>query len=61
MADHVETSLLRLALAQVGSLVVLPLLVAAAIAASLGQRAEAVAILAALVLNAVIGFSSEWR
>jgi P-type Ca2+ transporter type 2C len=37
------------------------LLIAAAIAWGLGERVEAVAILAALVLNAVIGFGSEWR
>ena len=37
------------------------LLVAAALAWGLGERAEAVAILAALVLNAAIGFSTEWR
>ena len=61
VAEQAERSLLRMALAQFGSLVVLLLLVAAAIAAALGERAEAVAILTALLLNAAIGFSSEWR
>jgi Ca2+-transporting ATPase len=61
VADHPEAPLWRLALAQFRSLVVLLLLVAAAIAGALGERAEAVAILAALLLNAGIGFASEWR
>ena len=37
------------------------LLVGAAIAAALGEWAEAIAILAALLLNAAIGFLAEWR
>jgi Ca2+-transporting ATPase len=41
--------------------VVLLLLVASGLAWALGERAEAAAILAALVLNAAIGFASEWR
>jgi P-type Ca2+ transporter type 2C len=61
IADHRETPLWRLALAQFRSLVVLLLLAGAGIAAALGERAEAVAILAALLLNAAIGFISEWR
>ena len=61
VADQGEAPLWRLALAQFGSLVVLLLLAASAIAWALGERAEAVAILAALVLNAAIGFVSEWR
>ncbi|HSE93323.1 MAG TPA: cation-transporting P-type ATPase, partial [Methylomirabilota bacterium] len=51
----------RLALEQFGSLVVLLLLGAAAVAVALGERAEGLAILAALVLNAAIGFGTEWR
>src|SRR5678815_1380650 len=43
------------------SLVVLLLLAGALVAWILGERVEAVAILAALVLNAAIGFASEWR
>jgi Ca2+-transporting ATPase len=61
VADRGEAPLWRLALAQFRSLVVLLLLAAAGIAWALGERAEAVAILAALVLNAIIGFVSEWR
>jgi Ca2+-transporting ATPase len=61
VTDHREIPLWRLALAQFRSLVVLLLLAAAGIAGALGERAEAVAILAALVLNATIGFISEWR
>ncbi len=51
----------RLALDQFRSLVVLLLLAAAAVAVALGERAEGVAILAALLLNAAIGFGTEWR
>jgi Ca2+-transporting ATPase len=61
VSEQGEVPLWRLALAQFGSLVVMLLVVAASIAWTLGERAEAVAILAALVLNAVIGFASEWR
>jgi Ca2+-transporting ATPase len=61
VADQGEVPLWRLALAQFRSLVVLLLLAAAGIAWTLGERAEAVAILAALLLNAAIGFVSEWR
>jgi hypothetical protein len=41
--------------------VVLLLLAASGIAWALAERAEAVAILVALVLKAAIGFCSEWR
>jgi Ca2+-transporting ATPase len=61
IADHRETPLWWLALAQFRSLVVLLLLAGAGIAAALGEGVEAVAILAALLLNAAIGFISEWR
>jgi len=61
IADHRETPLWRLALAQFRSLVVLLLLAGAGIAAVLGEWVEAVAILAALLLNATIGFLAEWR
>lgn len=56
-----DVPLWRLALAQFGSLVVLLLIAAAAVAAAVGQLVEALAILAALLLNAAIGFTSEWR
>jgi Ca2+-transporting ATPase len=61
VGDTAETPLWRLGLRQFQSLVVLLLLLAAAIAAGLGEMAEALAILAALVLNAGIGFGTEWR
>ena len=61
MAEQPETPLWRLALDQFRSLVILLLLVASGVAWTLGERAETVAILAALVLNAAIGFVSEWR
>ena len=61
VGEHPETPLWRLALAQFRSLVVLLLLAASVIAAALGERVESVAILAALLLNARIGFFTEWR
>jgi Ca2+-transporting ATPase len=61
VGDHRDTPLRRLLLDQFRSLVVLLLLAAALVAWALGERVEAVAILAALVLNAAIGFGSEWR
>jgi len=61
VGDAPETPLWRLALAQFRGPVVVLLLAAAALAGALGERAEALAILAALVLNAAIGFGSEWR
>jgi Ca2+-transporting ATPase len=61
VADQPEAPLWRLALDQFKSLVVVLLLAAAGIAGALGERAEAAAILAALGLNAAIGFLSEWR
>jgi Ca2+-transporting ATPase len=61
VADQPETPLWRLALRQFRSLVVLLLLAASGVAWGLGERLEALAILAALVLNAAIGFASEWR
>ena len=61
VGDQRDVSLGRLALHQFKSLVVLLLLAAALIAWSLGERAESLAILAALAVNAAIGFVSEWR
>src|SRR3990170_2594094 len=61
VAAEPETPLWRLALDQFRSLVVLLLLAAAAVAAALGERVEALAILAALLLNAAIGFGTEWH
>ncbi len=61
VGEHRETPLWRLALGQFRSLVVLLLLGAALLAAILGERVEALAIAAALLLNAAIGFTTEWR
>ena len=56
-----ETSLWRLAVSQFESLVVLLLLAAAGVAMALGEVVEGLVILAALLLNAAIGFLTEWR
>src|SRR4030095_14365054 len=56
-----ERSVWRLALDQFRSLVVLLLLAASGIAALLRERAEAGGTPAALLLNAAIGFGTEWR
>ena len=61
MPEAHEISLSRLALRQFRSLVVLLLLAAAGVATALGEHLEATAILAALVVNAAIGFGTEWR
>jgi P-type Ca2+ transporter type 2C len=61
IGEHRETPLWQLALAQFRSIVVLLLLGAAGIAWGLGERLEAIAIFAALVLNALIGFATEAR
>src|SRR5687767_3206210 len=61
VGDVPERPLWRLALDQFRSVVVLLLLGASVIAAVLGDALEALAILVALVLNAAIGFSTEWR
>jgi Ca2+-transporting ATPase len=47
--------------AQFQNLIVLLLLAAAAIAFALGENVEAVAILIVIVLNAAIGFLTEWK
>ena len=61
VADQREQPLWRLVLNQFRSLVVLLLLAAAGIASGLGEPLEALAILVALLLNAAIGFTFEWR
>jgi Ca2+-transporting ATPase len=61
IADRPDTPLWRLALRQFRSLVVLLLLVATGLAWLLGERVEALAILVALLLNAAIGFGTEWH
>ena len=61
VADQRPSPLWRLAARQFRSLVVLLLLSASVIAFALGERLQAAAILTALMLNAAIGFVSEWR
>jgi Ca2+-transporting ATPase len=61
IADHEETSLWVLVGRQFRSIVVLLLLVAAGLAALVGELLESAAILVALLLNAAIGFATEWR
>ena len=61
VGEHPQTPLWRLLIGQFRSLVVLLLLAAAIIAGWLGERVEALVILAALLLNAGIGFFTEWR
>src|SRR5262245_5057272 len=61
VGDQPEVPLWRLWVDQFRSLVVLLLLLAAVVAGILGEHADAIAILAALVLNAVIGFGTEWH
>lgn len=61
VADQPDTPLWRLALDQFRSMVVLLLLAASVTAIALGEWAESIAILAALLLNAAVGFVSVWR
>jgi len=61
VADHEDPSLLVLAGRQFRSIVVLLLLAAAGLAALVGELLESGAILVALLLNAAIGFATEWR
>jgi P-type Ca2+ transporter type 2C len=61
VGDVREAPLWRLLIGQFRSVVVLLLVAAAATAALLGERAESIAIFAALLLNAAIGFGTEWR
>ena len=61
VGDVPERPLWCLALDQFRSVVVLLLLGASVVAVALGDALEASAILVALVLNAAIGFSTEWR
>ena len=61
LGGPIERPLWRLALDQFRSLVVVLLLASGLVAWGLGERLEAAAILAALVVNAVIGFAAEAR
>ena len=61
IADAQDISIGRLVLRQFRSLVVLLLLAAAGVAFALSEFIEAAAIVVALLVNAAIGFSTEWR
>ena len=61
VGEHEDRPLWRLVVDQFRSLVVLLLGAAAVVAWALDERAEAIAVLAALGLNALIGFAFEWR
>jgi len=61
VADHGDASLWELLRRQFRSIVVLLLLAAAGIALFVGEWLESGAILVALLLNAAIGFGTEWR
>jgi Ca2+-transporting ATPase len=61
VGGHAEARWWQVASDQFRSLVVVLLLTASAIAWILGDTLEALAILAALLLNAAIGFGTEWR
>ena len=61
VAETHDEPLWRLALLQFASMVVVLLLVAAAVALALGEWVQGLVILAALALNAAIGFVTEWR
>src|SRR5262249_21541825 len=61
IAEAQDISLWRLALRQFRSLVVVLLLAATGIAVALSEYLEAAAIVAALLVNAAIGFGTEWR
>ena len=61
LAETPGRSPLAIFAAQFQSLIVLLLVAATAVAFALGETIEAVAILVVIVLNAVIGFLTEWR
>jgi len=61
LADIKGRSALSMLVRQFRSLIVALLLVAGGVAFALGEAVEAVAILTVIVLNAVIGFVTEWK
>ena len=61
LATVKRTSALKVFLRQFTSFLVLILLVAAAIAFSLGEAVETLAILLVVALNGILGFVQEWR
>ena len=61
LADIKGRSALSMLVRQFRSLIVALLLAAGGVAFALGEHVEAVAILIVIVLNAVIGFLTEWK
>lgn len=61
LAQVAATSAITIFLRQLASLVIGILIVAAGVSAMMGERVDAIAILAIVVLNAVIGFLQEYR
>src|SRR5687768_3540588 len=61
LAESNGRSRLAILLDQFKSLIVVLLLAAAAVAVALGDNIEAVAILVVIILNALIGFFTEWK
>ena len=61
LAQAPERSTLAIFLAQFRSLIVALLVAATAIAFAMGDNIEAVAILVVIIINAAIGFLTEWK
>ncbi|MEO8496772.1 MAG: HAD-IC family P-type ATPase [Planctomycetota bacterium] len=61
LSQALERSALSILLAQFRSLIVALLMAATAIAVAMGEGIEAVAIVVVIVLNAAIGFFTEWK
>ena len=61
LAQAAERSTLAIFLAQFRSLIVALLVAATAIAFAMGDNIEAVAILVVIIINAAIGFLTEWK
>ncbi len=56
-----QRTTLQILLSQFKSLIVLLLVIATAIAFAMGDQVEAIAILVVIILNAAIGFFTEWK
>ncbi|WP_323770772.1 HAD-IC family P-type ATPase [Antarctobacter sp.] len=61
LAEKKPTSRWTILARQFTSLLILMLIVAAAIAAALGETVDAIAIMLVVVLNGILGFAQEWR
>ena len=61
IAEATRVSLAGIFLRQFTNLLIVILLVAAAIAALMGETVDAIAILLVVLLNGILGFVQEWR